>query len=40
MLHNRRITCRIVVSWLLGTAFALLSVATALADGSGTPFMH
>ncbi len=40
MLHHHGITRRIVVSWFLGTAFALLSVATTLADSGGSPFVH
>jgi hypothetical protein len=31
---------RFIASWIIGTALALLSVATVLADGSGSPFGH
>ena len=40
MLRHPRFTRRVIVSWFLGTAFALLSVATALADTNGSPFGH
>ena len=35
-----RISRRIVTSWILGTALALMSAAVAFADGGGTPFAH
>lgn len=40
MLHRLGISRRFIASWIIGTAFALLSAATALADGGGTPFGH
>jgi len=35
-----RISRRIITSWILGTALALMSAAVAFADGGGTPFAH
>jgi len=40
MLRRFGRTRRIITSWILGTALALVSVATALADGGGGPFGH
>jgi hypothetical protein len=37
----RRISFRaILVSWILGVALVLMSLATALADGTGTFYPH
>ena len=35
-----KLSPRFVVSWILGTALALMSAATVLADGGGPPFPH
>lgn len=40
MLRHAKITRRIVTSWILGTALALMSAAIAFADGGGTNFPH
>ncbi|MES2210786.1 MAG: hypothetical protein V4515_11470 [Chloroflexota bacterium] len=40
MFRRIRTSRPIVVSWILGTALALLSAAAVFADGNGTPFAH
>jgi hypothetical protein len=40
MLRRFGRTRRIVTSWILGTALALVSVAAALADGGGPGYGH
>ena len=40
-MFSRHISFRaVVVSWILGVALVLMSLATALADGTGTFFPH
>ena len=40
MFHRTKVSRPIVVSWILGTALALLSAAAVLADGGGTLIPH
>jgi hypothetical protein len=40
MLRRYRHSRRIVTSWILGTALALMSAAVALADGGGSNIPH
>jgi hypothetical protein len=40
-MFSRQISFRaVVVSWILGVALVLMSLATALADGTGTFYPH
>ena len=40
MFRRPSVSRRIVTSWILATAFALMSAAVALADGNGGIFPH
>jgi hypothetical protein len=40
MLRRHGLSRRIISSWILGTALALMSAAVAFADGGGTNFPH
>lgn len=40
MFRRLRSSRPILVSWILGTALAILSTAVAFADGAGSPFAH